>query len=51
MRAVGFAEVERCGLGESRHAALRGLEHEERMPPDFLRLETMVMEGTKPGRA
>ncbi|HEV8435545.1 MAG TPA: methyltransferase domain-containing protein [Thermoanaerobaculia bacterium] len=27
---AGFATIERCGYGESRHAALRGVEHHEK---------------------
>jgi predicted SAM-dependent methyltransferase len=49
LEAAGFVDVVRCGLNDSRHAALRNLENESRMPPGFLRLETMTFEGTKPG--
>lgn len=48
MSLTGFHDVTLCQLGESRHEALRGLEHEERLPPGLLRLETMVVEGTRP---
>lgn len=48
MRRTGFAQVTVCAVGESGHEALRDREHEERLPPGFLRLETMVLEGTKP---
>lgn len=30
LRAAGFAEVESCAYGESRHEALRGVEHHEK---------------------
>ena len=48
LEAAGFVDVVRCALNDSRHAALRDLENEGRMPPGFLRLETMTFEGTKP---
>jgi len=43
---AGFADVVRVELGESAHAELRGLENEERLPPGFLRLETLVLEAS-----
>jgi predicted SAM-dependent methyltransferase len=48
MSETGFQHVTKCRLGESDHEALRGREHEDRLPTGFLRLETMVLEGTKP---
>ena len=44
----GFADVVRCDLNQSEHAMLRGLENESRMPPGFLKLETMTFEASKP---
>ena len=51
MQVSGFITVIRCESGDSRHEALRGLENEQRLPEGFLRLETMVLEGTKPTSA
>lgn len=48
--SAGFADVRRCALNESPDPALRDLEHERRMPPGFLRLETMSLEGVKPAQ-
>jgi predicted SAM-dependent methyltransferase len=48
MCQTGFHCVTVCELGESSHSALSGLEHEARLPAGFMRLETMVVEGTKP---
>lgn len=48
LETARFVECEVCALGESDHAALRGLEREERMPPGFLRLESISVEATKP---
>jgi predicted SAM-dependent methyltransferase len=48
MDRVGFTEIRRCALRESSDPELRGLEHERRLPKGFLRLETLVLEGTKP---
>lgn len=45
---TGFERVTLCEIGESRHEALRGREHEERLPAGFLRLESMMLEGSKP---
>src|SRR6266851_10230964 len=47
METAGFKSITRCDLGLSNSAALSGLEHEERLPPRFLRLETLTLEGTK----
>jgi predicted SAM-dependent methyltransferase len=47
MTSAGFAQTTSCDLQESQHAALRGLENETRMPPDFLPLETLTVEGGK----
>lgn len=45
---VCFVNIKKCNLNESENEELRGLENKNRMPYDFLRLETMVFEGTKP---
>ena len=47
LEAAGFTQLTRCAIGESAHAALRGLENVERMPEGFLALETVTIEGTK----
>ncbi len=46
---VGFVDVRRCELQQSGDPELCGLEHEQRMPEGLLRLETFVLEATKPG--
>ncbi|MEO7741965.1 MAG: methyltransferase domain-containing protein [Usitatibacter sp.] len=48
LERAGFAAIARCELGQSSDEALRGLQNEGRMPPGFLRLETMTLEATKP---
>lgn len=45
--AAGFREMRSWPIGESDHPALRGLECEIRMPPGFLRLESLTIEATK----
>ena len=47
LQDAGFQSIVRCALQESTTPELRNLEHETRMPPDFLRLETMTLEGSK----
>jgi predicted SAM-dependent methyltransferase len=47
LRCVGFTEITRCDLNESRVEALANLEHEKRMPKGFLKLETFTLEATK----
>lgn len=49
MQTAGFEAIVRCELSRSEDAELRDLEREERMPPGFLRLESMVLEGRKGG--
>ena len=49
MEAAGFVDIHRCDLNASDDVQLRNLEHEGRMPGGFLKLETFVLEGTKPG--
>jgi len=46
MTSVGFAQITRFELQESHDLALRGLENETRMPPGFLQLETLTLEGS-----
>ncbi|HEX6372717.1 MAG TPA: methyltransferase domain-containing protein [Longimicrobium sp.] len=50
LRAAGFAEVRRCGLGESTHDALRGIERHTDVIGDerVVRYETLIVEGTRP---
>jgi hypothetical protein len=45
---VGFVDVISPPIGESPHLELKNLENEGRMPPGFVRLETPVLEATKP---
>jgi predicted SAM-dependent methyltransferase len=45
---AGFAQIVRSDVGTSTDPAFRNLENESRMPPGFLRLETIVLEGAKP---
>jgi predicted SAM-dependent methyltransferase len=47
MTSVGFAQITKFELQESHDLALRGLENETRMPPGFLRLETLTLDGSK----
>lgn len=47
LERAGFDDLETCELHASRHEALRSLEHEHRLPAGFLRLESLIMEGTK----
>lgn len=48
MAAAGFVDPVRCELQESGDPALRNLANDTRMPPGFLALETMTIEGVKP---
>jgi predicted SAM-dependent methyltransferase len=45
---AGFVDVTSRPLGESPQSDLRNLENEGRMPPYFLRLESLVLEAMKP---
>jgi predicted SAM-dependent methyltransferase len=47
MESVGFSNIVEQKMQQSDNAALRNLESEERMPPEFTRLETFTLEGTK----
>jgi predicted SAM-dependent methyltransferase len=48
MTTAGFANIVKHGLQESEDPVLRDLENEDRMPPGFLSMETITLEGTKP---
>jgi predicted SAM-dependent methyltransferase len=46
---AGFAEIERCGPGQSRHAALTGVEQHDRQTVEWVNeAEAMSLEGTRP---
>jgi predicted SAM-dependent methyltransferase len=47
LQKAGFCEIVRCSLQASGDPVLRNLENEGRMPQDYLRLETLTMEGTR----
>ena len=47
LQLAGFGQLRKCVLQESSVECLRNLENETRMPPGFLRLESMVFEATK----
>jgi len=47
LERAGFTTVVRCELNESQDDMLKNLEHEDRMPKGFLRLESMTLEATK----
>ena len=47
LEQVGFTMIVKCDLKDSKDEILRNLENERRMPLDFLKLETMTLEGTK----
>ena len=44
---VGFSKIVKCDLKDSTDEILRNLEFDSKMPPGFLKLETMTLEGTK----
>jgi SAM-dependent methyltransferase len=48
LEEAGFTRVTWHRIMESDDPELRGLEHESRMPPGFLQLETMTAEADKP---
>jgi predicted SAM-dependent methyltransferase len=48
LRGAGFDKLVRCNLQTSASEAFCNLENELRMPENFLRLETLTIEGTKP---
>ena len=47
MVGAGFKIITKCDQHESEDAALRNLENEKHLPPNFLRLETLTLEGRK----
>lgn len=47
MTSAGFVQITKRDLQESEDAVLRNLECETRMPPGFVRLETLTLEGRK----
>jgi predicted SAM-dependent methyltransferase len=47
LEQAGFRQIERVELNTSADEALRNLEFEPRLPPGFLRLETMTLEATR----
>ena len=47
MATAGFSRIVRHDLNESDDAELRNLENEGRMPDGFLRMESLILEGTK----
>jgi len=47
MTGAGFTTITKCNQHESTDPALRNLENEKHLPPHFLRLETLTLEGSK----
>ena len=47
MTSAGFKKITKFDQHESKDAALRNLENEEHLPPNFLRLESFTLEGSK----
>jgi hypothetical protein len=47
LEQAGFVDVSRRALQESDEPVFRRLENEARMPPAFLQLETLTLEGKK----
>ena len=45
---AGFVNITKCTVGESAHEEFTELENEAGRPPGFLRLASLVLEGTKP---
>jgi len=50
LETAGFTAITKYELNESDDPVCRGLENESRMPPGFLRLESIVLEAAKPAR-
>lgn len=48
LAGAGFVGIEAYPINQGGAPALCGLEHDGRMPPGFLQLETMTLEGRKP---
>ncbi len=49
LERAGFVQVARVELNSSVEVSLQNLEFEKRMPPGFLRLESLILEAVKPG--
>src|SRR5579863_8923255 len=47
MSSAGFKSITKCDQHESKSVALSNLENEKHLPPNFLRLETLTLEGNK----
>lgn len=47
LERAGFTNVVKCNLNESEDEALQNLENEKRIPEKYIRLETILLEGTK----
>lgn len=48
LEQIGFKDICACAVGESKHAALAGIEgHTHELPDEYNLLETMILEGTK----
>jgi predicted SAM-dependent methyltransferase len=47
LEMAGFKNISRCGLNESDDKNLRYLENESRMPPGFVRLESLTLEASR----
>jgi predicted SAM-dependent methyltransferase len=47
MEKAGFTNITKCDLNQSVEAAFRDLENETRLPPGFLKMETLTLEGKK----
>jgi hypothetical protein len=48
LQDAGFTTLVKCDLQTSASEAFCSLEHERRMPENFLKLETLTIEGMKP---
>ncbi len=48
LERAGFTDTVRCDLYHSDDKALKGLENENRIPTQFLKLETLTLEARKP---
>jgi predicted SAM-dependent methyltransferase len=47
LEKAGFTNITKCELNQSDRDVFRNLENESRLPPGFLKLETISLEGTK----
>jgi predicted SAM-dependent methyltransferase len=48
LEKIGFTDIKKYDLNKSDDEQLQGLENERRMPPGFLKLESIALEGMKP---